>query len=68
MAVEIEAEVTIDAEGCWWGSDTEADIAASIYDKADNGAVNGVVDYDPWLSGQPVEGPSWGVFKALFRD
>jgi len=63
-----EPEVTITAENSWWGSDVEADVAASIYDKADNSAVNGVVDYDPWLSAQPVEGASWGVIKALFRD
>jgi hypothetical protein len=63
-----EPEVTISAENCWWGSDAEAAVAASIYDKSDNSAVNGVVDYDPWLTGQPVEGASWGVIKALFRD
>lgn len=63
-----EPEVTITAESNWWGSDIEEEIAASIYDKADNGALNGVVDYDPWLTAQPVEASSWGVIKALFRD
>jgi len=63
-----EPEVTIAAENCWWGSDVEADVAASIYDKADNSAINCVVDYDPWLSAQPVEAASWGMIKHLFRD
>lgn len=63
-----EPEVTITAEGNWWGSDDEGDIQTSIYDKADNIGVNGVVDYDPWLSAQPVEDASWGRIKALFRD
>ncbi len=63
-----EPEVTITAENNWWGSDDEEEIGASIYDKADNGAVNGVVDYDPWLPAQPVEDSSWGMIKALFRD
>jgi hypothetical protein len=64
----LEPEVTITAEGNWWGTDVEAEIAESIYDKADNSAVNGVVDYAPWLSDQPVERTSWGVIKRLFRD
>lgn len=62
-----EPEVTITAENCWWGSSVEADVAASIYDKADNSAINCVVDYDPWLLGQPVRDASWGAIKALFR-
>jgi len=62
-----EPEVTILAEGNWWGTDDEAGIAASIYDKADDPALNGVVDYDPWLTAQPVRATSWGVIKALFK-
>jgi hypothetical protein len=62
-----EPEVTITAEGNWWGSAEESAIRASIYDKDDNIGVNGVVDYDPWLGDQPIEERSWGRIKALFR-
>jgi hypothetical protein len=59
---------TIVAENCWWGTDVAAEIAESIYDNADNGAIYCAVDYDPWLPAQPVQGASWGAVKALFRD
>jgi len=58
----------ITAEGNWWGSDVEGAIDATIYDGDDNPSIYGVVDYDPWLSGQPVEATSWGGLKALFIE
>lgn len=63
-----EPEVTIPAENNWWGTDDQEAIEDSIWDKADNNALNGVVDYDPWLSAQPAEAASWGGIKALFKD
>lgn len=68
LQLYLAPDVTITAENCWWGTGVESEIAASIYDKADNGAVYGVVDYDPWLLAQPVERRAWGAIKALFRN
>jgi hypothetical protein len=56
----------VNAEFCWWGSDDETSIAATIKDGNDPGAL-GTVDFDPWLHQTPVEATSWGVIKALFR-
>lgn len=47
--------VPIAAENNYWGlgKDTEAEIAALIYDGADNPVLN-TVDFVPWLAGPPV--------------
>jgi hypothetical protein len=60
--------VTIAAEFNWWGTTSRPAIEASIYDNLDDPSVYGIVDYDPYLSGTPVEATSWGVIKALFRE
>ncbi|MBD3367115.1 MAG: hypothetical protein GF405_02930 [Candidatus Eisenbacteria bacterium] len=59
--------VTIVAEDNWWGTASEPEIAAGIYDNDDSPAVYGVVDYDPWLKGEAVRATTWGALKALFR-
>ncbi len=60
--------VTINAEGNWWGTSEEAAIMAGIYDREDTAALYGLVDYDPWLGGEPVERSTWGGIKGLFRE
>ena len=39
----------VSAENNWWGTTDSGQIAAKIYDNADNPSY-GIVDYDPWLT------------------
>jgi len=58
----------INAVGNWWGTDDPAQIAARIYDRNDNSAIHGEVDFTDYLSAPGVEVSSWGSIKALFRE
>ncbi|HPM84378.1 MAG TPA: right-handed parallel beta-helix repeat-containing protein, partial [Candidatus Anammoximicrobium sp.] len=54
LAVDNDGASTVDASGNWWGSATEADIAADL---------DGPVDYTPWLNSgteDPVTGGAPG--------
>lgn len=52
----------------YWGTTSEAQIRAWIFDHSDNGAIGGTVLYTPF-AGQsvPSETTSWGDLKALWR-
>jgi hypothetical protein len=60
--------VTIVAEFNWWGTNTQSEIEASIWDNVDDAGTYGVVDFDPWLAKTAVERTSWGRIKALFAE
>lgn len=62
------AQVTHDLSNNWWGTTSETEIQAWIYDRADNPGRGGLVNYSPF-AGQsvPIEATSWGELKALFR-
>jgi hypothetical protein len=61
-------QVTHDLSNNWWGTTSEAEIQAWIYDRADNPGRGGLVNYRPF-AGQsvPTEATSWGELKASFR-
>jgi hypothetical protein len=58
----------ISALGNWWGTDDPLAIAARIYDRNDDSAIHGEVDFTDYLSAPGVEQTSWGSIKALFRE
>jgi len=58
----------LDMEGCYWGTDSAAQIAAWIQDHEDNPHDCCVVDFEPFADGPvPVDRQSWSEVKALFR-
>ena len=46
----------IDAENNWWGTTTESEIQAKIYDWFDDASL-GIVDYTPWLTTYDTNAP-----------
>jgi parallel beta-helix repeat protein len=62
---ELPATV-IEAEGNWWGVDTDPEIAGTIYIGSSYEPYV-EVDYDPWLHEVPVDESTWGRVKHLYR-
>ncbi|MCH8070294.1 MAG: choice-of-anchor D domain-containing protein, partial [Candidatus Marinimicrobia bacterium] len=46
----------IDADNNWWGTTTDSEIQAKIYDWNDDGTL-GIVDYDPYLTLPDIDAP-----------
>ncbi|MEZ4388025.1 MAG: right-handed parallel beta-helix repeat-containing protein [Candidatus Krumholzibacteriia bacterium] len=60
------ADCYLDMRGNYWGTDSEAQIQAWIYDANDNPAHNCTVDYIPFSNVVSIEEKSWSAVKGLF--
>jgi len=57
----------VDMTNCYWGTDSEEQIAEWIHDSNDEPEFCCVVDFIPFQTGTPVESRSWSSVKGLFK-